>query len=139
MAPAKAVVRLTANFEANLAQIAAYWAERDAPQAYANLLDELGSTVIASLERHPRMGRKFFSRSAQSVEVRERVAALLTRFGSVEFREYLAGDYLLLYCVDVEGAGSGSDTTVYLLSIKHHLQLSFDFDGFWQSNRGDEG
>ncbi len=26
---------------------------------------------------------------------------------------------------------------VHLLSIKHHRQLSFDFEGFWQANHGD--
>lgn len=134
----KAAVRFTANFEANLAQISAFWAEREAPQAYASLLDELGDTVIGNLERHPRIGRRFFARTAQSVEVRERVAALLKRFGAVEVREYLSGDYLLLYCLVAEGGASKPALTVYLLAIKHHRQLSFEFDGFWQANRGEE-
>jgi hypothetical protein len=68
-----AAVRFTANFEFNLAQIAAYWAARDAPQAYANLLEELGAVVVG---RPP-------------------------------------------------------------LSIKHHLQVSFDLEGFWQAHHGD--
>jgi hypothetical protein len=38
-------------------------------------------------------------------------------------REYVAGDYLNLYVV--------IERVVYLLSIKHHRQLSFDFDRFW--------
>lgn len=137
MASGKAVVRFTANFEANLARIAAYWSERDAPQAYVRLLDELGAVVVGNLERHPRIGRKFFARAAQSVEARERVAALVKRFGSVEVREYLSGDYLLLYCVHDETGKAGS--TVHLLAIRHHLQLSFDFEGFWQANRGEGG
>jgi hypothetical protein len=40
-------------------------------------------------------------------------------------REYLHGDYLMLYTV--------IDGTVYLLSISHHRQLSFDFAGLWLS------
>ena len=88
---------MTGNFEANLAQIAVFWAEREAPQAYARLLDELGDTVIGNLELHPRIGRKFLARPAQSVEGRERVSELLKRLGAVEVREYLSGDYLLLY------------------------------------------
>lgn len=36
-------------------------------------------------------------------------------------REYVMTDYLVLY-LQVEA-------TVYLLSIKHHRQLSFDFEG----------
>jgi len=40
-------------------------------------------------------------------------------------REYLHGDYLMLYTVVDELA------TVYLLTIRHHRQLSFDFAGLW--------
>jgi hypothetical protein len=40
-------------------------------------------------------------------------------------REYLHGDYLMLYTF--------IDATVYLLSIRHHRQLSFDFAGLWPS------
>ncbi len=39
-------------------------------------------------------------------------------------REYLHGDYLILYTL----VGS----TVYLLSIRHHSQLSFAFEKLWQ-------
>ena len=39
-------------------------------------------------------------------------------------REYVLKDYLLLYAL-IDGA------TVYLLSIRHHRQLSFDFEGHW--------
>lgn len=138
MATAKAAVRFTANFEANLAQIAAFWTEREAPQAYANLLDDLGDTVVRNLESHPRIGRNFFARPAQSVEVHERVAALLKRFGAVEVREYLSGDYLLLYCIVTESGARKPGSEIYLLAIKHHRQLSFDFEGFWQANRGEE-
>jgi hypothetical protein len=120
-------------------QIAAFWAEREAPQAYARLLDELGSVVIGNLERHPRIGRRFFARAAQSVEVRERVAAIIERFGNVEVREYLSGDHLLLYSVGDHGSPRKPRTTIHLLSIRHHRQLSFDFEGFWQANRGEVG
>lgn len=139
MARVKAAVRFTANFEANLAQISTFWAERDAPQAYASLLDELGDTVIANLEHHPRIGRNFLARTAQSIEVRARVAALLKRLGAMEVREYLSGDYPLLYCIVADGGARKPGLTVYLLAIKHHRQLSFDFEGFRQANRGEEG
>ena len=42
-------------------------------------------------------------------------------------REYLHGDYLLLY------AAMDAQKTVYLLSIRHHRQLSFDFARLWPS------
>ena len=137
MAASKATVRFTANFEANLAQVAAFWAEREAPHAYTELLDELGNTVIANLEQHPRLGRRFFARTGQSVEARERVAVLLKRLGAVEVREYLSGDYLLLYCVVLESGARKQGLTIYPLAIRHRRQLSFDFEGFWQANRGE--
>ena len=44
-------------------------------------------------------------------------------------REYLHGDYLILY--SVVDASSGVTSSVYLLSIRHHRQLSFDFGKLW--------
>ena len=136
-ASAKATVRFTANFERNLAQIRTYWTERDTPHAYARLLDELGSVIVDNLERHPRMGRRFFARAAQSVEARQRVAELAKRFGAADVREYLSGDYLLMYVVTEAGGTEKAPAVVHLLSIRHHRQLSFDFDGLWQANHGD--
>ena len=135
MTSLNASVRFTANFEANLAGIAAFWEARDAPTAYASLLDDLAATVIGNLERHPRIGRTFFARSAHSIEVRERVAALRSRFGDAEVREYLSGDYLLLYVLVAQPPPRTPGLTAHLLAIRHHRQLSFDFEGFWQANR----
>lgn len=137
MAAGKATVRFAANFEANLAEIAAFWVGQDAPQAYEDLLANLATAVIANLERHPRLGRKFFARSPLSIEGRDRVAALVKRFGAVDVREYLSGDYLVLYCVDTPSGTHKNEPAVHLLAIRHHRQLSFHFDGFWQANRGD--
>ena len=137
MATAKATVRFTANFERNLGQIRAFWTEQDAPHAYASLLDELGSVIVGNLERHPRMGRRFFARAAQSVEARQRVADLARRFGAADVREYLSGDYLLMYVINEATGNEKAPVVVHLLSIRHHRQLSFDFDGFWQANHGD--
>lgn len=135
MASPTAVVKFTANFEANLSAIQAYWLERQAPHAFERLMDDLGSTVIGNLERHPRIGRRFFERSPQSVEVRDRVAGLQKRLGAAEVREYLSSDYLLLYSVDTDEARARAPVTVHLLAIRHHRQLSFDFEGFWSAGR----
>lgn len=134
----KAVVRFTANFEANLASIETFWREHDAPQAYAHLLDDLGQTVIANLEQHPRLGRRFLARVPQSHEVRDRVTRLRKRLGDIDLREYLAGDYLILYGIDDGAIAKGRAASVYLLAIRHHRQLSFDFEAFWHANRGKE-
>jgi hypothetical protein len=44
-------------------------------------------------------------------------------------REYLHGDYLLLYLV--EEASPKTEATVVLLTIRHHRELSYDFYGLW--------
>ena len=126
----KVSVRFTANFEANLTAIQTFWNEQQAPQAFAQLLDELGDTVIGNLEHHPDIGRLFFARAPQSIEVRSRVVALQKRLGSREIREYLVGDYLVLYSIDRHDKPSAM-TTIHLLAIRHHRQLSFDFASFW--------
>jgi hypothetical protein len=86
-----------------------------------------------------RFVRFYFRRDAYKLVVRERVAAIIERFGNVELREYLSGDHLLLYSVGDDGSPRKPRTTIHLLSIRHHRQLSFDFEGFWQANRGEVG
>lgn len=104
MAGPKAAVRFTANFEANLASIEAFWQER---QAYALLLETLQQTVIGNLEQHPRLGRGFFARLPQSLEVPAHVASLQQRLENIDLREYLVGNYLILHGMD-GGAGAVS-------------------------------
>lgn len=120
----RATVRVTANFEANLATIRAFWAEAGVPEAYDRLIEDLAGTVVANLERHPGIGRPFLDRAALSIEARDRIARLKKRADASGLREYLSGDYLILYIVD--------RSTVHLLSIRHHRQLSFAFDRFWE-------
>ena len=124
MAILKVLVGITANFEANLASIEAFWLEIGAPAACNALLDDLAESVIPNLEKHPRIGRPFLDREAGSVETRARIAALTKNLGDDELREYLSGDYLILYAI--------SGNVVNLLSIRHHRQLSFDFARLWQ-------
>jgi hypothetical protein len=38
-------------------------------------------------------------------------------------REYVLKDYVLLYAL--------IGKAIYLLAIRHHRQLSFDFEGHW--------
>ena len=62
----KPVVRLTANFERNLADIERFLTEAAAPHAFDGLLDELLDTVIPNLERFPGLGRSFLNRAVGS-------------------------------------------------------------------------
>ncbi len=122
----KISVKLTANFERNLEAIEAFLTEVRAPQAYDLLLDNLADTVIPNLEQFPAMGRLFLERPAYSVEVANALARLQLKLGDDELREYLFGDYLVLYAQFGEA--------IHLLSIKHHRQLSFDFQSLWPRN-----
>jgi plasmid stabilization system protein ParE len=119
----KTTVTLTANFERNLENIQTFLAEADAQHAYDALLDELLDTVIPNLERFPAIGRSFLERPVRSVEVTNALAQLQTQLHNDELMEYLLKDYLVLY--------TKSDDNIHLLSIKHHRQLSFDFEHLW--------
>ena len=123
----KHLVKLTANFERNLEEAEAFLLEADAQQAFAALLDELLETVIPNLERFPGMGQLFIERPARSVEVSIGIDKLKRKLKAIgnggEVREYVLSHYLVLY--------ARFDETIYLLSIRHHRQLSFDFQSLW--------
>ena len=80
---AKHTVKLTANFERNLAEIQAFLMQAEAPQAFDALLDELLDTTIPNLERFPGMGRLFLERPVRSVEVANGMARLTEQLGSL--------------------------------------------------------
>ena len=124
----KPVVKFTANFERNLEEIERFLTEAEAPQAYDGLLDELLETVIPNLERFPGMGRPFLFRQPRSVETSNALATLRAKLLALTtdpeaLRECVLKDYLLLYA-QIGGA-------ICLLAIRHHRQLSFDFQGHW--------
>ena len=123
MADPRARVEFTASFNQRLESIEAFLAEADAPQAYDKLLDGLRRTVVPNLRRFPRIGRRYLDKPPQSAEAMAQLAAL--PLGAAEaLREYLHGDYLILYSL--------ASSTVYLLSIRHHRQLSFAFAKLWE-------
>lgn len=120
-------VKLTRNFERNLDDVERLLEESEVSGAFDMLLDELTETVILNLESFPKMGRPFLDRPALSVEAMGRVAKLRTQLDDLgsgsDIREYVLSHYLVLYAV--------TETMVYLLSIRHHRQLSFDFADLW--------
>jgi len=61
----------------------------------------------------------------QAAAYRDRILAALPAGAPDALREYLHGDYLLLY------TAMEADATVVLLSIRHHRELSFDFARLW--------
>ncbi len=111
-------VELTASFLQRLDAIEAFLVEADAAFAYDRLLAELREIVVPNLRRFPLIGRRYLDQPPRSTEALSQLARLPG--GSADsLREYLHGDYLMLYTV-VEAS-----TTVYLLSIRHHRELSF--------------
>lgn len=117
-------VELTASFLERLDAIEAFLLEADAGFAFDALLAELRATVIPNLRRFPRIGRRYLDNPPQSAEALTQLAALPVGAAQA-LREYLHGDYLMLY------TASETDATVYLLSVRHHRQLSFDFAHLW--------
>ncbi len=115
-------VELTASFIERLASIEAFLTDADALQEYDKLLDDLRITVIPNLRRFPRIGRRYLDNPPQSAEALAQLRAL-PRGAADVLREYLHGDYLVLYTL--------TGSTLYLLSIRHHRQLSFAFAKLW--------
>jgi len=113
----------TSNFERNLDSIATFLAEREEPEWFDKLLDRLFGEVIPNLESFPDMGVDFMVKVPASVEGMYLFTRLAADLGDMTLREYLFDHYLLLY------ARTGS--VIYLLSIKHHAQLSFDLNSHW--------
>ena len=120
-------VELTASFLERLGAIEAYLSEAEAAFAFDDLLAELRATVISNLARFPRIGRRYLDNPPQSAEALAQLASLPAGSASA-LREYLHGDYLMLY------AAVELNATVYLLSIRHHRQLAFDFARHWPAS-----
>lgn len=117
-------VELTVSFLQRLEAIEDFLTEANAAFAFDDLLDELRATVIPNIARFPRIGRRYLANPPQSAEALAQLA-LLPAGAAGALREYLHGDYLMLYtAIDAQH-------TVYLLSIRHHRQLSFDFARLW--------
>ena len=117
-------VRITANFQANLDSIRKFLADAEATASFDPLVTRLFDNVILNLERFPRMGRDFLSLEPLSEEGRARIHALKMKSGTdTGIREYITDDYLILYALRA--------STVFLLAIRHHRQLSFDLRGHW--------
>lgn len=121
-------VDLTASFLERLDAIEAFLVEAGAGFAFDDLLADLRATVIPNLARFPRIGRRYLGNPPQSAEALAQLSVLPPGAPDA-LREYLHGDYLMLYTV--ADAATEADPTLYLLSIRHHRQLSFDFARLW--------
>ncbi|MEO8123454.1 MAG: type II toxin-antitoxin system RelE/ParE family toxin [Burkholderiales bacterium] len=124
MADALYRVEVAASFLERLDAIELFLIEAVSGFAFDELLSELHATVIPNLARFPRIGRRYLDEPPQSAEALARLGTLPAGAADA-LREYLHDDYLVLY-VAVE-----ANATVYLLSIRHHRQLAFEFGRLW--------
>ncbi|MCI0504792.1 MAG: type II toxin-antitoxin system RelE/ParE family toxin [Gammaproteobacteria bacterium] len=122
-----ATVYITQNFENNLDSIEQFFTDNEAPEQFDALIEDLFGTIIPNLQRFPLLGKNFLEHQPGSIEgvnLTESIQRYLN--GKGEVREYITGDYLILYAL-IAGI-------IYLLSIKHHKQLAFDFISTWIDN-----
>lgn len=110
-------VKLTTTFEANLAEIDAFPGLGSHAGVVDRLLTDLAERVIPNLERWPEMGRLFPDGNPGSIEMSNSLDRIRQQFGVTEIREYVIGEFVMLYAY--------RGRTVYLLAIKHHRQLSY--------------
>jgi hypothetical protein len=123
MARARSVL-VTANFDRNLAAVRDFLSEAGARDAFDDLVVRLASELIPNLQRFPDLGADFLARAPLSVDGRVLFEAVVKSAGAgAQVRQLIEGDYVILYLLE-----KGS---IYLLSIKHHRQLSFDLPGHW--------
>jgi hypothetical protein len=117
-------VKVTANFERNLERIRAFLSDAGAGQAFDALIEGLDARVVPAIERFPDIGASFAAKAPLSREGQvlfERMVALAGP--NAEVRQLIEGDYIVLYLVRGD--------SVFLLSIRHHRELSFDFSAHW--------
>ena len=116
--------RAAANFERNLDEIRSFLTEAGAAPEFDRLIAQLSDRIVPTLERFPDLGTDFLAKAPLSVKGRalfERVAKEAGQ--AISIRQLVDGDYLILYAVESEA--------VVLLAIRHHRQLSFDFNAHW--------
>jgi hypothetical protein len=120
----RVVVKITANFERNRVRIRDFLFEAGAQPAFGALIEHLDARVIPAIERFPDIGADFTSKAPLSREGQVLFERLVALTGpNAEVRQLLEGDYIILYAV--------RGNSLFLLSIEHHRQVSFDFAGHW--------
>ncbi|WP_407353515.1 type II toxin-antitoxin system RelE/ParE family toxin [Luteimonas sp. R10] len=110
--------RFTQQFESTLQQALDFLLDGDAPEAASQLADIVLEHLPALLREHPRIGRDFMLHRPATAQARALHEQVRVRLGAAgEVREYILGDYLVLYAIEGD--------TVYAISIRHHRQSGF--------------
>jgi ParE toxin of type II toxin-antitoxin system, parDE len=114
-------VELTESFSNRLSAIELFLTQADAMPTFDKLLAGLRTKVIPNLRRFPLTSRRYLDQPPQSAEALVQLAALPAGAAD-KLREYLHGDYLVLYTVLQD------QSVAYLLSIRRHRQPAFKFE-----------
>jgi hypothetical protein len=77
--------------------------------------------LTANFERNLEETKAFLVEASNGIDSLKHKLEALAKDG--EIREYVMSHYLVLY--------TRFDATIYLLSIRHHRQFSFDFQSLW--------
>jgi len=120
--PATARVEAAPNFLANLEEAHAFFALQDAESADSRLRRLKGDLreMVTILSWSPRSGRpaRFLNGNSAQARLRtETVLHLAEQAGLPFLREYVLGQYIVLY--------AHSDLEVVLLALKHQRQLTY--------------
>lgn len=115
-------VELTASFLDVLAAIESLLTEPDAASAYEICLANSAPQSSPISGAFPESDGAIWT-SRRSLPKHSRSSLHCPR--GYRLREYLHGDYLILYTVATPGH------LVHLLSIRHHRELSFQFSRLW--------
>jgi plasmid stabilization system protein ParE len=120
----RVAARVTANFERNLNDIRSFLSEAGADFEFDRLIAHLSGELVPTLERFPDLGTDFLAKAPLSVKGRAMFERIARRAGpKLSIRQLTDGDYIVLYAVEGDA--------VVLLAIRHHHQLSFDFNAHW--------
>ena len=115
-----AEIRITRNFEDNLDRIREFLLQVSPEQA-AQRLTILEREVVAAcslLAAHPAIGRSLHGATNRKLDLALRQLQARTKaLGAGELREWIVGEYTLLY--------AGSAEAVHLLALKHQRQLAY--------------
>lgn len=114
----------TENFSTNLSDIKTFLGE-EGRKFFHRFFEHLVGDIVPMICRFPQSGRSLLERAARSnkgLQLADRLKGHLKE--EDDLRELIVDDYLILYVV--------RGHRVVFLSIRHHLQLSFDLKRFWQ-------
>ncbi len=118
-------VKATKSFIHRLQAIETFLISIENKRAYEELLNDLANQVVPCLGRFPLIGRPFLNQQPQSVESLTSLAQI-SATNLQTLREYIHKSYIVLYSVDEKSS------VVYLLTIRHHRELSFNFEKLWE-------